>query len=575
MRKSKFLTVRTGPVDIPPYEVTCVSTDLVRSSCYVKIQEKFTFELPFFGLQHYTHISCSFLPNSEKIIFLNKQPTSQPHVYRVYIKTAVTAAFIIHCPSGDQQFTKELIIPMRVVLTIPQRETDLDVRIIPCYCNCCLTPGETRITRLRGEKGIQFAFSGAFNNNPPSIVIGSPPDPSVAGETAGEVTVFSDQTYRPLFKASGSKPNDDFGFAVDAGYDLDGDGWGDILVGAPGASKGSARWAGYIRIVSGFDGSKLLEIQHTEAEAQFGWSVNWAGDLNGDNVPDILVGAPLASPGGKINAGSVFVYSGASVRLLYRLDGWNAGDAFGYALKSLGDVDGDGIPDFAVGAPFASPDGLFQAGMVYVYSGATGSLIYTIKGVEKNAGLGFSISTVPDMNGDGIPETLVGAPDSSPGGRKEAGSVYIFSGVDGRKLFHFAGPVSGEEVGMAVSSAGYTDHDGSPILALGAPSAFSANKRFAGKVYLVSSGSGQILSVVEGDNSWAQCGWSVASSGLQGSRTGFIMGAPGSGALDAGQITSAHLSCEMKLVVIISVLQKVDILIPGAACYQDISEIAL
>ncbi len=561
MVKSRFLATTTGTADNPPYVITCVSTDLVRSSCHTKITKQYDLKLPYYGLHDCTGVSCTIIPNSEKIMFLNKQPTKRPHVYRVYIKLTVTAMFTLYCPSGNVHFTQELTIASRVVLTLLSRDR-VKVKVVPICCNCCLKPGETRITRLYGEKGVQFAFCAAFNNRPSSVVVGAPPDPASEDGTVGEVTVFSDETYKTLFKVSSFYPNDDFGFAVDAGYDLNGDGWSDILVGAPGTTINSARWAGYIYVVSGLDGSKLLEIQNTEPEAQFGWSVNWAGDLDGDHVPDILVGAPSASPGGKINAGSVFVYDGASGKLIYRLDGQNAGDAFGYALKNIGDVDGDGVPDFAVGAPFASPGGLYQAGVVYAFSGATGALIYTIDGGEENAGLGFSLDVVSDINGDGFPEILVGAPGSSPGGRKDAGSVYIFSGADGRKLFHFAGPVSGEEVGIAVACTGYRDPEGKPVLALGAPSASVAHKRFIGAVYLVSSGSGQILGVLKGDNIWAQYGWSVAGPGLQASPDLFLMGAPGSRIIDVGQLTSAILRCEIQFQIIISVLHKVDILIP-------------
>ncbi|MBZ4687656.1 MAG: Integrins alpha chain [Clostridiales bacterium] len=550
------------------YEITCISINRVIDSRYKKVRKEFIFELPFYNSLDCSTVDCNPLPGTEKIIYQDIKPTWQPGAYSVYLKIAKSFAFTIHCPTGDKSFTKELIFSLFCYLTLPgEGSFDLQVKTCTDYCYCTITPGENFIQIKGKQPGDQFGFAVATDNNPASIDVGSPSAAFGSIEDAGRVAAFSYPNLNKLFEAYGSAPEDDLGFSLATGCDLNGDGLNDILAGAPSAKIGTALRAGYIRVLSGLDGTTLLEIKNTEPEAQFGWSVSWAGDLDGDGVPDILVGAPLASPGGKVTAGSVFVYSGTSGSLLYRLDGQNPDDSFGYSVKKIADIDGDGIPDFVVGAPFASPSGIYQAGIVYVYSGASGNLIYSIQGTEKNAGLGFSIDSLDDINGDGIPEIVVGAPNSSPGGRKEAGSAYIFSGKDGSQLLHFAGPVSGEEVGVSVSSAGDFDNDGLPDLALGAPSASPNNERFAGKVYIVSSKSGNIWGVLAGEKTWAQFGWSVTGGENLGLSKSVYIGSPDGNTLGIFKTSGTNkLKCEINLTAVISVLQKADILIPTVAC---------
>jgi len=551
------------------WEISCISTSLVKDSRYSEVVKEFIFELPFLNARDCSSVNCTLLPGTERIVTRSILPTPTPHLYSVFLKVALTFVFTVHCPGGNRYFTRELIFPFFCFLALPRRGGfTLLVETTVNFCRCTIISEENNVMQLRGEEpGEQFGFAAAFNSNPFSICTGSPSASKGAVRNAGKVTAFSYYGGNKLFEVFGSGRGDEFGFAVDsADFDLNGDGWSDILAGAPGATVNNAVHAGYVRVLSGLDGSLLLEIPNTEAEAQFGWSVSWAGDLDDDGVPDILVGAPLTSPGGRVNAGSVFAYSGVSGSLIYRLNGQKGGDSFGYSLQSIGDVDGDGVPDFAVGAPFASPDGLYQAGTVYVFSGASGSLIHTIKGSEPNAGLGFSLAAPGDINGDGIPDILAGAPGSSPGGRKEAGSVYIFSGADGNELFHFGGPEAGEEAGVSVSVTGDLDGDGLPDLLVSTPGASPTGWRFAGRVYLVSGSSGRILRVFEGGKTWGQFGWSVGSAGRVNPNLIFS-GSPGIDTLDVLQIgRAAKLKCEISLTAVISVLQEANILIPTAAC---------
>lgn len=545
-------------------QIVCISTKLVLANIYKEIFKEFTFELPNCDLEECSSVECKALPGTEKIIYQELKPISEPCLYKCFVVIGQEYEFDIHCLSGDKKFTKELVFSVLCTLCLPkQGPYDIQAKIKPSFCRSFIIPGTSYIHRFVGKKpGQQFGFSVGYNYDKSLLYTGSPSTSIPSKQDAGKVTAISSLTGSRIFSKFGSADEDELGFSLDISEDLNEDGWSDILVGAPSAKIGSALRAGYIRVLSGLDGSTLLEIQGAEAEAQFGWSVNWAGDLDGDGKPDILVGAPQSSPGAKTNAGSVFVYSGSSGSLLYRIDGQNPDDAFGYAIAKIGDIDGDGIPDFAVGAPFASPAGLQQAGIVYVYSGASGSLLYAIEGIEENAGLGFSLGSLRDINGDGIQEILAGAPDSSPDGRKEAGSAYIFSGLDGSQLLHFAGPISGEEVGISVSAISDIDKDGFPDLALGAPSASLSYNQFSGKVYLVSSKTGDILKIFEGQAMWAQFGWSVLGTRQLHSKL-LLVGSPGNDTVYLYQINPLNINCEINAMATILITKKADILIPA------------
>jgi len=216
------------------------------------------------------------------------------------------------------------------------------------------------------------------------------------------------------------------GGAVAGLGDVDGDGVPDLLLGAPNASPGGLAQAGLVQLRSGATGQILLELEGAEGGAFFGQVIANVHDIDGDGVDDFAIGAPSAGPNGMQDAGSVFVYSGATAELLYRWDGTARFDAFGSAIGGGDDVDGDGIPDVIVGAPGASPGGVRSAGSAFVYSGATGELLLRLDGQELDATFGASVAIAGDLDGDGRAEVLVGAPYASPGGQRGAGSVFAF-----------------------------------------------------------------------------------------------------------------------------------------------------
>ena len=141
-----------------------------------------------------------------------------------------------------------------------------------------------------------------------------------------------------------------------------------------------------------------------------GVSLAAVGDLDGDGVTELLIGADGASPGGLTAAGMAELRSGATGAILHQFDGAAPGDRFGAAVDGAGDVDGDGVPDLVIGAPMTYAPAAYR-GSVFVYSGATYALIHRIDGHPVTAkALGSSVAGVGDIDGDGFDDILAGAP---------------------------------------------------------------------------------------------------------------------------------------------------------------------
>lgn len=198
------------------------------------------------------------------------------------------------------------------------------------------------------------------------------------------------------------------------------------------------------------------------ASAQFSWTgsqpgalygsaVTFLGDLDGDGAEAIAIGSPLYfGPTGL--AGRVEVrqrWTGT----VYTIDGEWFGDQFGSALDRIPDVDGDLIPELVVGA-WGSNQGGITAGKVYVFSGASGSLIWSHVG-QPGERLGFSVAHAGDTHGTGIPSVVVGA----PGANGDTGAAYVLSGLDGSVLVSWTGQNVGDRFGYAVSRAGLIGGD--------------------------------------------------------------------------------------------------------------------
>jgi len=299
---------------------------------------------------------------------------------------------------------------------------------------------------------------------------------------------------------------DGFGASVAGAGDENGDGVPDVFVGALQASPNGLAMAGSAFLYSGADGSLLLRLDGPSANAFFGNAVASAGDVDGDGIPDLMVGDD------SLGTGAVFVFSGATGHLVFRFDGPDQDDQLGYSVASTGDLDGDGLSDVVVGAPAAA----LGFGSAFILSGATGALIHRLDGNFAYR-FGESVAGLGDVDLDGTPDLAVG----SLGGPE---AVSVFSGATGQLLFTFT-QQGAEDLGLSVSGTGDMDRDGVPDLVAGAPGTFFGKRT---RVLGISGATGKALWRFDADGSQDQLGLAVAGIGdIDGDGFGdVIAGAP-------------------------------------------------
>ena len=190
---------------------------------------------------------------------------------------------------------------------------------------------------------------------------------------------------------------DCYGSAVAGAGDVDGDGVEDLLIGAPGQEDS----AGYVELISGESGRTLQIVRAAREGSRFGSAIAGGSDLNGDGRPDFIVGAPAADEA-EVDAGTIRAFDAASGDCLWTLHGLSAGAMLGSALALRSDVDGDGHADLIVGAPGSrNLRGEQEAGVVLVLSGRDQSVIHMIEGSAEHANFGYIAVEVGDVNGDG------------------------------------------------------------------------------------------------------------------------------------------------------------------------------
>ncbi|NQU47758.1 MAG: VCBS repeat-containing protein [Planctomycetes bacterium] len=243
------------------------------------------------------------------------------------------------------------------------------------------------------------------------VMIGSRSADPGGLNSAGSAFVYSGSTGAILYEWSGESADALFGWQVASAGDLTGDGIPDLIVSAPYANPNNRHNAGSIYLYSGSDGSLLQRLDGLSKNDRIGQSISTAGDLNADGYDDIIFGAPTihSLPGGILEAGAACAYSYQDQAILFEWHAENAFDDFGHAVAAAGDVDGDGLADVAVSALYADPNNLIDAGSVYLYSGADGQLIYQINGGTPYQQIGHSITGISDINQNGYDDVLVGA----------------------------------------------------------------------------------------------------------------------------------------------------------------------
>jgi hypothetical protein len=392
--------------------------------------------------------------------------------------------------------------------------------------------------------GFSVASAGDVNGDGfDDLIVGAPFHPSGSGAGAAYVVFGAAGGFGSSialgtidgnngFQLDGKTVDDEFGRAVSSAGDVNGDGFDDVIVGAryadPNGDKSGAAYVVFGKAggfdpslqVNDLDGDDGFLIKGEEAMGYAGISVSSAGDINADGIDDLIVGGHGTDANG-INAGASYVVFGkntgfAKTLLVADLDGNNgfkiagaAGyDLSGHSVSAAGDVNGDGIDDIIIGADLADFDDP-SSGTSYVVfgseSGFGASLILTaldgtngfrIDGENVLDGSGISVSDAGDVNADGFADIIIGAPGADPHG-ESSGAAYVLFGsgagfaasinlldLDGNDGFQLSGVALGDRAGISVAAAGDVNGDGFDDVIVGADRA-TTNGTKAGAAYVV------------------------------------------------------------------------------------------
>ena len=294
-----------------------------------------------------------------------------------------------------------------------------------------------------------------------------------------------------------------------------------------------AQYAGAAHAISTATGLELVRIHGDHVWGWLGEDVAGIGDMNQDGVPDLLVSHTGFDGTAGINSGAVQLHSGADGSLIRRFEGSRAGGQFGYSLDAFPDRNGDGLEEILVGAYLEDSNGLVNNGIVYLLSGADGLVLQQLDGSLSLAASGTAVAHAGDVNGDGVEDMLIGAPQFG----LQPGYAEIRSGVDGALIHHLQGEHTlGALFGNGVYPAGDINGDGIPDQAVGA----WREDGFRGVMYFFSGADGSLMQRVPGPSDAVSFGHAFAALGDPNQSVHFVVGAPHTDSGIFSQAGKAH-----------------------------------
>ncbi|KAF0160669.1 MAG: FG-GAP repeat-containing protein, partial [Rhodocyclaceae bacterium] len=392
--------------------------------------------------------------------------------------------------------------------------------------------------------GVSVAAAGDINGDGlADLLVGAYHSGPAAGAEAGRsYVVFGSTGTAPVelsavangtggFVINGQGASDRSGVAVAGAGDVNGDGLGDLIVGAHLSDPAAGTDAGRGYVIFGTTGTMAAVDLSAIASGQGGFVINGqgasdyscrsvaaAGDVNGDGLSDLIVGAFGSDPAAGAHAGRSYVVFGQTGTMAidlsavangtggFVINGGGSYDLSGTSVAGAGDVNGDGLADLIVGAYRSDPNG-GDSGRSYVVFGQTGGTAINLTAIANGSGgfvingegaydsSGFSVAAAGDVNGDGLADLIVGANGSDPNGGNSGRSYVVFGQTGGTAIdlsaiangsggFAINGESAGDLSGRSVAAAGDVNGDGLSDLIVGADGS-DPNGSYSGRSYVI------------------------------------------------------------------------------------------
>lgn len=321
------------------------------------------------------------------------------------------------------------------------------------------------------------------------FAVGAPGDISSGNSTGGKVYIYNGTNGSIIRTIESPTPQGSswFGFQVIRIQDRTNDGIGELLISAPFYNLPSLTDAGLVFCFNPVNGTLLFSIQSPlpSSYAFFGYSISEIGDTNLDSIPEIGVG--------EIGAGLVHIFYGSTLNLSYTLIPPISENciSFGHILSGIPDVNQDNCSDIIAGA--------YCQGDVFVFSGSNGSVLGIIDlGITSiEQGFGYSVLGIPDVNNDGKGDFLVGAPYAEIDSVLNSGKVYLMSGSNWSILqtFQQDTPTIDGWFGLSMAYLGDINQDGVTEIGISSVNELQSDTIFAGKLYIFSV-NGNLLATI-------------------------------------------------------------------------------
>jgi len=347
--------------------------------------------------------------------------------------------------------------------------------IIPCAAILLAAPSAAQqyggvfykeMSVYNGQAGELFGSDAASvgdlnNDGVDDFVVTAPGYDSLTNTNVGAVRLYSGANGTMLHEFTGSVDFETLGLAVVGVPDMNGD-----LV--PDIAMSSSIGEGTVTIYSGDTYALLRTISAPAGAHEFGCDLTVLGDINANGFDELVIGADETEVGG-ISQGAVFLYDLDTGLSLAQFNGSTQGESFGCAVAPIGDCDSDGLPDLVVSAPAADDGAVNHTGKVRIVSSITGLVLLEVVGTRAGLYLGTSVLGIDDINGDLMPDFVVGSIRDHSGVGFYVGSVVVYSGLDGTELRREWGIDNHERFGATLAYAGDIDGDGKNDFLAGAP----------------------------------------------------------------------------------------------------------